>query len=404
MDETHRNGAAVRLVLVDAADEVKTWVSWLAVSMGIELVDIEPPSDATGDAVQEVMRSSPAIVVVGLARGAGWALEVVEGVDLIDPGITSIVLGEPGGDLWQRAIRAGARDVIAPDIGEDELRLALERAVARAHSWPRGTTETDGDVRRGRVVTITSPKGGCGKTFLATNIAYALQSEARGRTVLIDYDLQFGDVAGALGLRPEYTVSHAVQAPADATSVKAFLTTHPSGLYALCAPLNPAEADILEPARLGTLIDTLRQQFDWVIIDSSAGISEANLVAIERSTDVVLMATTDLASISAMRKAVAVLDQIGMTAHRRWYVLNRANARVGLEQVDIERSLGLGVDTAIPSSRAVPIAMNQGIAVMEDDPRSPAARGVRELLQRLSPMIVDREPDGNRGWLQRMRS
>ena len=122
-----------------------------------------------------------------------------------------------------------------------------------------------------------------------------------------------------------------------------------------------------------------------VIVDTSAGITEANLTAIEAATDVVVVATTDLAAIQAMRKAVLVLDQIGLTRHNRWYLLNRANAKVGLDQTDIERSTGLDIDGSIPSSKAVPVAMNQGLPVLTDDPRSPAARAMREFMDKIAP-------------------
>ena len=180
-------------------------------------------------------------------------------------------------------------------------------------------------------------------------------------------------------------MTNALRASGDVTATKSFLTPHPSGLFALCAPENPAEADEIEPKELADLLRLLQGEFDWVIVDTSAGISEANLVAVEASTDLMVVATTDLAAIQAMRKVVVVLDQIGLNSHDRFYVLNRANAKVGVGQADIERSTGLTIDVTVPSSRAVPVAMNQGLPVLEDDPRSPASRSVLDLLQEISP-------------------
>ena len=289
-------------------------------------------------AARQIVAREPDLVVVGADHGVGEALDIVEALDEAVPSLSSIIVAEPEADTWQRALRAGARDLLPPDASVDELAEAIKRAEARSSSHPAvdltRQSPTGGGV--GRVLAIVSPKGGCGKTMLATNLAYGLQTEGRGSVVIVDFDLQFGDVASSLGLRPEYTVSNAIHASGDVTTTKSFLTAHPSGLFALCAPLNPAEADNFEPDQLAQLLFTLQAEFDWVVVDTSAGISEPNLVAIEAATDVMVVATTDLAAIQAMRKAVTVFDQIELTGHNRWFVLNRANARVGLDQDDIE--------------------------------------------------------------------
>jgi pilus assembly protein CpaE len=236
--------------------------------------------------------------------------------------------------------------------------------------------------------------------MLATNLAYALHQGGRGRILLVDLDLQFGDVAGAMSLRPEYTVANAIGAADDPTAIRSFLTSHPSGLFCLCAPANPAEADLIDPDQLNKMLALLRGDFDWVIVDTAAGIGEVTLGAIEQSTDVMLVTTTDLSSIQAMRKAVIALDQIGLDDHRRWYVLNRSNAKVGLDQADIEKALGIDIDATLPSSKSVPTAMNQGIPVLADDPRSPTAKAINSVLS----MVAVEAAGDSRSWLERIRS
>lgn len=213
--------------------------------------------------------------------------------------------------------------------------------------------------------------------MLSTNLAYGLRVFAGKSVVLVDLDLQFGDVAAALQLRPEYTVLNGLKVTGDPTAVKAFLAPHPSGFYVLAAPSNPVEADGTDFESLGKLLDLLRHEFDFVVVDTGAGIDEATLIALEQATDVAFITTPDLAAIQALRKAVLVMDQLQLTSHRRWYVLNRADARVGLSQHDIERSTGLTLDIALPSSRVVPVAMNQGRTVLEEEERGTVGRALR---------------------------
>lgn len=393
-----------RIVVASTPDGFVPMLSDIATGEGAQVIRVTPEEQGVTAASDRLLAERPDMVAVGLEQGLEAALGILEAIDLARPGLWTVLVAEPGAEMWQAALRSGARDLVNPSGDESELREALKRALDRLNARPapaHAAPTAEADTTKGRVVTIVSPKGGCGKTMMATNLAYGLHSAGRGQVVLVDFDLQFGDVAGALGLRPEYSVTNAIQVAGDATATRSFLTPHPSGMFALCAPTNPAEADAIEPEKLKRLLETLQAEFDWVVVDTSAGVSEANLTAIEASTDVVVVATTDLAAIHAMRKAVVVLDQIGLTAHNRWYMLNRANARVGLDQADIERSVGLVIDGTIPSARAVPIAMNQGVPVLEDDPRSPAARSMKEFLSKLAPR--DAGADG-KGWLQRIRS
>lgn len=394
-----------RIVTAHAAESFNGHLEEVASGEGAHVIRVASEDLGAKAAADRILAERPDMVAIGVDSGVEGALAILEAIDLARPGLWSVLVAEPGAEMWQVALRSGARDLIDPGADESEIREALKRALDRlsarpapAHAAPLSETDTT----TGRVVTIVSPKGGCGKTMMATNLAYGLHSAGRGQVVIVDFDLQFGDVAGALGLRPEYSVTNAIQAAGDPTATRSFLTPHPSGMFALCAPTNPAEADAIDPARLKKLLETLQAEFDWVIVDTSAGVSEANLTAIEASTDVVVVATTDLAAIHAMRKAVVVLDQIGLTGHNRWYMLNRANARVGLDQADIERSVGLVIDGTVPSARAVPIAMNQGVPVLEDDPRSPAARSMKDFLAKLAPR--DARGEDGKGWLQRIRS
>ncbi len=392
-----------KLVLVNAEEGFHTILYPVAVAADVQVSRAVNKTGAPKTAAEQIIAMDPDLVMVGVDHGVDEALAVIEAIDRAQPGLASVLVTEPDATMWQRALRSGARDLISPDVDATDLKAAIERGVARtvhkAPDVPDDQRPSHAE-RRGRVLTIASPKGGCGKTMLATSLAYGLQMSEKGSVVIVDFDLQFGDVSSALGLRPEYTLGNAVRAGGDATTTKSFLTPHPSGLFALCAPANPAEAETIEPKHLADLLVTLESEFDWVIVDTSAGIGEPNLVAVEAATDLAIVATTDLAAIQAMRKAVVVLDQIGLTSHRRWYVLNRANARVGLDQHDIEDSVGEAIDATIPSSRLVPIAMNQGITVLEEDTRSPAARAVRELLDKLAPSPV--AAGESRSWLQRI--
>jgi pilus assembly protein CpaE len=339
---------------------------------------------------------SASVVAVGPDIPAETALELTRALDRSRPDISVVIVAEPSASLLQSALRAGARDVVAPDASTETLRqaldLAFEAATSRRNQLDADAVAAAEDgVAKPRVMLSLCPKGGAGKTTLSTNIALGLAQLLPGEVVIVDLDLQFGDVASALSLEPEHSFADTVRIAdtIDATSLKAYLTAHSSGLFALCAPSLPTEADFLSVEHVGRVIELLTQSFTFVVIDTPSGLDEATLAALEYATDLMLLSATDVPSIRSTRKEIDALRIIGKPSQQWHFVLNRADAKTGLTIPAIERVVGLKVDVAIPSSRGVPISLNQGMPILESDPRSPVSLAMAQIVSRLVP---DRRP------------
>lgn len=343
---------------------------------------------ASQTTVSLLLSAEPDVVVLGAETELDLVCRLAEAIGAERPTVSVVAVARPSAEDWPLLLRAGVRDVLDPEAGKEAI---AETILVRGRRRARlDELATELAASAGRVLTIMSAKGGSGKTMLSTNLTHALNARHPGEVVLVDLDLQFGDVAAALRLHPEYTVVNAISALGDPTALKSFLTPHPSGYFCLCAPVNPAHADGIDPSSLGKVLKVLRDEFAYVVVDTGAGLDEATLVAAEAATDVLMVATTDLAAtdlaaVQAMRKTVALLEQIELVAHRRWYLLNRSNAKVGLSKDDIEVALGVSIDAELPSTRAVPLAMNQGLTLLEDNPRDGAAKSIEALAAALEP-------------------
>jgi len=287
--------------------------------------------------------------------------------------------------------------VLSPDAGLDELREEFDRALEAGERRRTNLAGGGSGERAHRVIVVSSPKGGAGKSVIATNLAVGLATAAPEQVVIVDLDLQFGDVAGALQLVPQHTIVDAALTPdLDLTSLKVFLTPHRSGLFSLCGPESPAAADDVSPELAGQIIELLSEEFRYVVVDTPSGIGEATLAAFEAATDFVLVGNMDVASVRALRKEVDVLDGTGFSTQRRHFVLNRADTRVGLSAPDVEATVGLHVDVAIPSSRAVPLSFNQGTPIIQSDPRSEVSKELTQLVHRFVEVPAQPESTGRR--------
>jgi len=343
-----------------------------------------------GAAIMDELASIDASVVcIGTDVPRHIALDLAAATDRDHPGISIVLIAVPTDDLWRDALRAGVRDVIDPDRIDLELERAIQRAVDRAsrvHSQLPATPAPD-DERTAGVIVVVSPKGGSGKTMVASNLAAQLARTAEGSVALVDLDVQFGDAATALGLVPERSIGQLATVPTiDSTTLKVFLTPHePSGAFVLSGTDSPEEGDAVTPDHARRIVDLLAEDFAYVVVDTPAGLDERTLSAVERATDVLFVATMDVSSIRGLGKEIRVLDRLGLLAGRQQhFVLNRADSRVGLELTDVEAALGMSADARLPSSRSVPVSMNQGRPIVIDSPSSPVARELVKLTQRIA--------------------
>jgi pilus assembly protein CpaE len=240
--------------------------------------------------------------------------------------------------------------------------------------------------RQAKVIVVIGPKGGSGKTAVSSNLAAALAQRHPGKVVAVDLDVQFGDLATALSLTAEHTLAQLARTTKmDATTVKLFLTLYYNGLYVLAGANDPVDAESIGHKHVLEVLPLLAQNFDYVIVDTPAGLDERTLAAIECATDLLLVSSLDVTSIRSLRKELDALDHIGVTASRL-FVLNRADSKVGLHASDAEEAIGLKIACSIPSSREIPLSLNLGTPVVISEPKSAVAHQMEQLSQLYSPI------------------
>jgi pilus assembly protein CpaE len=351
------------------------------------------PGSVNGDAARSIADEHPATVVLGSDLKADDAIRLARRIEEIDPTIATVLFVDADTDTLRRAIEAGVRGIIRPDAKSAEVKKAVAHALETGHRLQpeRGTHHGSSD----RFITLISAKGGTGKTVVSSNLAVELSLAAPERVALVDLDLQFGDIATSLLLSPRYSMSDAVEAAPlglEPTMVKAFLTTHAdSGLCALCAPDEPAAGEEINSEHIGAVLDVLASEFAYVVVDTDPGLSESALTALERSTDIIVLVDLDVPSVRGTRKLIDALDRIGMTTQRRHVVLNRANSHVGLDRTEVVAAIGVPIDVTLPSTRHVPLSLNEGRPLSLSNPRSAFGKGITSLAQRLAPVGARRK-------------
>ena len=330
--------------------------------------------------------SRPGVVIFGPTVSPDDVITQVAGLVAFRPGCCAImVVYELTAAVLQQALRAGVDDVVAVSAEEAELLNAVSRASTRVLARGPGggsAASTSTGSTPGRVVSVFCTKGGTGKSVVAINLAVALAKRTIQPVVLVDADLQFGDVALMLQLQPTHTIAEAMQAgdKLDGALLENLLLRHPpSGLLVLAAPTEPSSADQIGRADLTRVLEILRQRCAYVVVDTSANFAEVTLAALESSDDILVMAGLDVMSLKSARIGLQTMRVLDIPFSRVKFVLNRANTRVGLSEADAERALQLKVDVALPSDILVAESVNRGVPVVTSAPRSKFARSIDSL-------------------------
>jgi pilus assembly protein CpaE len=314
----------------------------------------------------------------------------------------------------REVVRTGAVDVLQLPIDNKLLGETIERALELSAREAAVESAADPASRQegpGRMLTVTSATGGCGKTFYATNLACFLQRRTGRRTCLVDLDLQFGQVATALRLRPRYTIVDLVQredGEADlGEHLEEHLCTHDTGIHVLAAPKDPSEADTINPQTVVRVLDALRTRFDDVVVDTSTTLNETLLGALDLSDTVVILGTLDVLSIRKMTTFVSTLKKLEVPEDRARLVLNKIERDVGVEVDQVAQLFPQGLSSVIPASADVSRSINLGIPILVHQPESEVSRSLKAgmvpfLRERDRTQVLDGRQQRNTNVLSRM--
>ncbi|MET0567419.1 MAG: AAA family ATPase [Acidimicrobiia bacterium] len=339
------------------------------------------------------------MLLLGPSFSNDESLEQIRSLHNQDPALVLMMVAETvTADLLRGAMRAGVSDVIEAPLDEAKIEAAIEQFghdVLKRRSAAKPTPEPV-RTEQGAIVTVTSAKGGSGKTVTATNVALLLNRIPDKKVVLVDADLQFGDVCLLLQLEPRFTMVNAAHElhHLDVEMLDSLLTEHPSGLKVLAAPLEPAFADDITTAGLMQMLDLLQETYDYVVVDTASMLDELILSLIEKADHVLMVVDMDLPSVKNAKLALETLRLLKFSTQNVQLVMNRSNSKAKLETKEIESALKMQISAAVPSDAAVPNSVNEGRPIVETDPKGKVAKGFESVAELIAGKIPESTSKG----------
>lgn len=369
----------IRVLLVDDTDETRDNVRRI-LSFDKDIAVIGEARDGL-EALQKVEALNPDVVLMDVNMPKLDGISATERISLEHPGCSVIFLsvqGEP--EYLRKAMMAGARDYLVKPFSGDELMDTIKRVYQLDSKRVGQGKENKVERVKPQVVTVFGTKGGVGKTTIAVNLAILL-ANTKKKVVIVDLDLQFGDVSVFLNLLPKRTMAELAQEGhnIDIDLVESYMIPHLSGIKILPAPGRPEYAELITPPQVEAVISILKQHYDYVVIDTPPLFNETNLSALDLSTQIFLALSLDLATIKNVKLSLELLDSLHHRGKTK-LLLNRASEDMGIKISNAEETLDFLIAAQIPSDGKLCVsALNKGIPFVLSDPHAKVSQAIRNV-------------------------
>jgi pilus assembly protein CpaE len=336
---------------------------------------------------EEIIRLKPLAAIISLGANAESAIKLIQRLATEARHTTAISAAQDtSSDLILRSLRAGAREFLRLPISADELRTVLDRVS----EFSQGQVEAP--KKKGRMVSVFSSKGGCGTSFIATNLAASTDA----RTILVDLNLQAGDLPLFLGVNPAYSFADMAEnrTRLDDALISSLVTPYSSKLALLAAPKEADSADEIEPEHVFEVLQRLRESYEYVVLDPQHTFDSITLAALDQSDEIVLVLTLDIPAIRSTQRALEIFDRLGYPRKKIRIVVNRWSKQIDLDLREVEKFLGEPVIGFVPSDYQTAVnSINLGQPLVHSDGNSKIALEIRRIARTIVSGIVPVEED-----------
>ncbi|MDD2573991.1 MAG: AAA family ATPase [Bacillota bacterium] len=384
----------------------------MAETISVLIVD---KSDDTRDSIKEQLKPARNFTVVGDAKGRSEGIGIAE---RLKPDIILLDLngGEPEGietirvisqrlpwtsvvvmadimdqGIMKRSMLAGAKEFLAkPPDGKvllETLAEVYDEGIRRKEGLMGFVESVNIQEKEGKVIVVCSTKGGVGKTTVATNLAIDLHRLSGEPVVLLDLDLQFGDIPLFLDIVPRFTIGDAIQELKDKKSglAEGHMCKHDSGIHVLAAPSRPEYADYVNGSHVQSILKDLQRKYSYIIVDTPPSFGETVLSAMDAASHILLITNLEITTIRGTKLALEIMQSLNYRDDKIKVLLNRATEQWGISSKESKETLGRDFWEVIPSdSRVVGSSINQGVPFVMGQPRAEVSKSIRSLSYKIN--------------------
>jgi pilus assembly protein CpaE len=397
-----RENKKIRVLVVDDVAETRDNLKKLLYFED----DIEVAGTASNgrEGVEQASSLRPDIVLMDINMPGMDGIGASELISTANPDVQVIMMSVQGeSDYLRRSMLAGAREFLIKPFSSEELATSIRRvhqlaATRRATAPAAPPPPEPGELSAHRpkpqgakIIVVFSPKGGCGVSTIAVNLAVALREETKQRVALLDASFQFGDVGVMLNLPTHRSMDDIVGAKhePDEDILNGVMATHSSGVKVLLAPPRPEMAELITHDHVRSVLNVLQKLFDYVVIDTAKSVNDLLLTMLDAAEQIILVSTAEISALKSAKLFFEVTDALQYPPSKTILLLNKYDGRSGINARDIEGNIKHKVAGMIlRDDRAAAGALNRGVPFVITQRGSGISQSVIALAR-----MVQRQPE-----------
>ena len=338
-------------------------------------------------ALEKALSLKPNVILIQFENDHKDAVDLAEKIYTKIPGCCVIFLCDNVDvSTIEEAMNAGVRKVLKYPIESKDLLQDIESAFNVEKTRLKNSTSSS-TAMQSRVITVFGAKGGIGKTTITVNVGVVLAKMGK-KVAIVDTDLQFGDVNVFFDIDSNDTIAELSQGKdaSDIDAIKRLMALHSSGVNILCAPKSPEYAEYVLPKNIGTIINTMRPYYDYILIDTTPLFNDATMVAMENSNLVLMVTGADISTLRNTKTSMAILESLHQR-EKTEIVINRiTNGIITIK--DIERVLDIQVKNKISLDFKTALnCHNKGIPIVVEAPKTVISQELTKLAKNVVEMI-----------------
>ena len=384
---------------------------------GEQLVEVQfeipvPFVEISHGHLEELRTVNPEMVFLDLEHDPDLGCKLAQFLVETNPARRLVAVGgKANPEFLMQVMQAGVSEYLPKPVSHDALEAAIGRLRRKlVGAMPSKNGHAPAPARRepGRLYAFFAAKGGAGSTTVATNVAIQLHRLTGKRTVLVDLDLELGEIALFMGVEPRFSFVDLAKNfhRMDEGLLASYIEAHSTGVHVLSAPQQPEKADGVTGDHIRKILEFLKHHYDHIVVDTSNSLTSRTLAAFDQADEIYLVTNVDLPSLRNVQRCQHILDRMGDRSERVRLLVNRYQPESDITLDDVERSLGMEVYWTLPNDYdAVVYAINTGRPVILE-PKCVYAQELEALGARISglPGMAPRRPGVARRLMDRVKS